>query len=87
MILGAFMPSKPVADRTLDAKGLNCPEPVMLLHVAIDEIATGAILHVLATDPTTCRDIPQFCAFLGHTLLEQQIEHSPYEYWIKKQSN
>ena len=53
------------ADQTLDAQGLYCPEPVMLLHNQVREMVAGEILHVLATDPSTQRDIPKFCNFLG----------------------
>lgn len=53
----------------LDARGLYCPEPVMMLHKAMAEISAGEYLHVVATDPTTRRDIPQFCRHLGHELL------------------
>ncbi len=42
----------------LDATGLFCPEPVMLLHNKIRDIAVGETLRVLATDPSTQRDIP-----------------------------
>jgi tRNA 2-thiouridine synthesizing protein A len=56
----------------LDARGLNCPEPVMLLHKAMRGLPEGTLLRVLATDPTTLRDIPQFCRFLGHELLAQE---------------
>jgi tRNA 2-thiouridine synthesizing protein A len=56
------------AGAVLDARGLRCPEPVMLLHKAIAPLAPGEELTVLATDSTTQRDIPQFCRFLGHQL-------------------
>jgi len=80
------MTNLPTAHRTLDAQGLYCPEPVMLLHVEMDELAEGQTLKVLATDPTTLRDIPQFCIFLGHELIYQQTETSPYEFYILKSS-
>lgn len=56
-------------DDELDARGLFCPEPVMLLHNRIDDIEEGRILKVIATDPSTTRDIPRFCQFLNHELL------------------
>lgn len=60
----------------LDARGLRCPEPVMLLHGAVADLAPGDLLRVRATDPTTERDIPQFCRFLGHELVSVEIEAS-----------
>lgn len=69
---------------TLDVTGLLCPEPVMMLHNKIRDIETGAILKVVATDPSTQRDIPKFCGFLGHELLEQLEVDKTYCYIIKK---
>ena len=72
------------ADYLLDTTGLTCPEPVMLLHNRIREIGEGEVLQVLATDPSTQRDIPKFCAFLGHELLAQSVESDQYSYLIRK---
>jgi len=68
---------------TLDTTGLMCPEPVMLLHKKIREMSSGELVCVTATDPSTTRDIPKFCHFLGHELLEQE-EGDTYRYLIKK---
>ncbi len=72
---------------TLDACGLYCPEPVMLLHKKFREIAAGTIVIVLATDPSTSRDIPKFCLFLGHELLEKDIDGGIYRYRIRKNAS
>ena len=79
------MPIKP--DHILDATGLTCPEPVMLLHNKIRDIAAGEVLQVLATDPSTQRDIPKFCTFLGHELVEQDAFEGHYRYWLRKQAD
>ncbi|MCH2158655.1 MAG: sulfurtransferase TusA [Oleiphilaceae bacterium] len=71
-------------DIELDATGLLCPEPVMLLHEKMPDMESGAVLKVRATDPSTTRDIPQFCRFLGHTLLEQHEEDKAFIYFIQK---
>jgi tRNA 2-thiouridine synthesizing protein A len=68
----------------LDTQGLCCPEPVMLLHRVMRNAATGEVVHVLATDPSTQRDIPKFCTFLGHDLVHTEITPSVFEYWIRK---
>ncbi len=73
-------------DAELDASGLFCPEPVMMLHTKVRELAAGAILKVIATDPSTQRDIPKFCMFLEHQLLESREEDGTYVYWIRKKS-
>ncbi|WP_028470432.1 sulfurtransferase TusA [Neptunomonas japonica] len=75
-------------DHLLDAKGLYCPEPVMMLHNKVREIEIGEVLLVLATDPSTQRDIPKFCTFLGHELVEQvnECENETFSYYIRKGS-
>lgn len=67
----------------LDTQGLNCPEPVMMLHAEVRRQSPQAVIRVLATDPSTQRDIPKFCRFLGHALLAQSEEGGRYEYWIQ----
>ncbi len=71
-------------NQELDARGLLCPEPVMMLHNKIRDIEVGDILRILATDPSTQRDIPKFCHFLGHELLEQQASDNMYTYLVRK---
>ena len=60
------------ATHHLDTQGLICPEPVMMLHKTIRRADSGDIIEVLATDPATTRDIPNFCRHLGHELLGQE---------------
>lgn len=69
---------------TLDACGLFCPEPVMLLHNKIRDIEAGQVLELLATDPSTTRDVPKFCLFLGHELIEHAQRDGQYRYLIRK---
>ncbi len=74
-------------DHILDATGLYCPEPVMLLHNKIRDIQVGETVEVLATDPSTERDIPKFCTFLGHELLEQASDDGAYRYLLRKRAS
>jgi len=69
----------------LDTSGLLCPEPVMMLHKAVREMVAGDIVELIATDPSTERDVPKFCHFLGHILQEQKEDGSRYYYVIEKQ--
>ncbi len=69
---------------TLDTTGLICPEPVMMLHNQIRDANEGDIVKVVATDPSTQRDIPKFCSFLGHQLLQQEHTEQSYIYYIRK---
>lgn len=78
----AAMPDS--AGAVLDARGLRCPEPVMLLHKAIAPLAPGDALTVLATDPTTQRDIPQFCRFLGHELRSNSEQDNEFVFVLVK---
>ena len=78
--------SETAVDGVLDASGLNCPEPVMMLHQHIRDLVPGGLLKVIATDPSTRRDIPKFCAFLDHELVGQEEEAGTYLYWIRKKS-
>lgn len=71
-------------DEEMDARGLFCPEPVMLLHTRIADLAEGQILKVIATDPSTTRDIPRFCQFLNHDLLENTEQGEEFIYLIRR---
>ena len=71
-------------DAQLDASGLFCPEPVMMLHNKIRDMQAGDVLEVIATDPSTTRDIPKFCLFLGHELLEKSQDEQQFRYLIRK---
>lgn len=73
-----------VSGAVLDATGLYCPEPVMMLHNKIRDIETGGLLRLIATDPSTTRDVPKFCLFLGHELVEQSVQDDLYVYLIRK---
>ncbi|MGV8844516.1 MAG: sulfurtransferase TusA [Pseudomonas sp.] len=79
-----FDPDNPPIHALLDATGLYCPEPVMLLHNKVRDLVPGGVLKVIASDPSTRRDIPKFCLFLGHELLEQQERDGAYLFWIRK---
>lgn len=68
----------------LDTQGLYCPEPVMMLHSKVDEMQSGDIVKIIASDPATQRDIPKFCQFLGHQLLEASEKDGFFIFFLKK---
>ena len=72
------------ADKELDALGLRCPEPVMMVRLEIRNMENGQTLLVHADDPATKRDIPSFCRFMDHQLLAQQTDELPYQFLVKK---
>lgn len=59
----------------------------MLMHNVMRDMALNEVLLVLATDPSTRRDIPDFCRFLGHELLDQVEVDGTYQYRVRKQGN
>ncbi len=65
----------------IDAVGLKCPEPVMLLHAAMRRLGPGQEVVLHATDPSTARD---FCEFLGHSLLLSRRDGEQFLYRIRK---
>jgi len=68
----------------VDANGLICPEPIMMLHKAINDSIDGAIIELEATDPTAERDVKKFCHFLGHELLDFKQNGDQLIFKIKK---
>jgi tRNA 2-thiouridine synthesizing protein A len=81
------MPLDPLAnfDCILDTRGLRCPEPLMLVRGAVRALAAQQTLLILADDPATTRDIPNFCRFMGHQLLGSDTGYPvTYRYLIRK---
>lgn len=72
------------ADHQLDALGLRCPEPVMMIRLEVRKMQDGETLAIVADDPATTRDVPSFCRFMEHTLLASSTESAPFTYLIRK---
>tara|TARA_Y100000746_G_C15106202_1_gene286451 strand:+ start:233 stop:469 length:237 start_codon:yes stop_codon:yes gene_type:complete len=68
----------------IDAKGLKCPEPIMLLHKAIRESNSGDLIYLTATDKSTERDVDKFCQFLGHGLVKKEITKESLYFVVQK---
>lgn len=71
-------------DVSVDARGLFCPEPVMMLHSHFRDMIGGQVLELIATDPSTMRDVPKFCQFLGHELVQQSESQGEFRYLLRK---
>lgn len=56
----------------------------MMLHNAVRDSQVGEIVQIVATDPSTKRDIRQFCDYLGHQLLEARENDGQLEFFIRK---
>ena len=72
-------------DEKTDARGLSCPMPLLRARLALNGMAVGQTLQVLATDAGSQRDIASFCQLAGHQLLHQeQTEDGVFVYLIRK---
>ena len=72
-----------MADHTLDAKGLNCPLPILKARKALKEVPAGGTLEILATDPGSVADFEAFCRQTGNELVEHSQDDSVYRFIIK----
>ncbi|RLA31376.1 MAG: SirA family protein [Gammaproteobacteria bacterium] len=73
-----------MADHTLDAKGLNCPLPILKARKALKDVPPGEILEVLSTDPGSVADFQAFCRQTGNELMESTTDDSVYRFLIKR---
>jgi tRNA 2-thiouridine synthesizing protein A len=65
-------------DRELDARGLNCPLPILKAKKALAEMSSGQVLKVVSTDAGSIRDFKSFARQTGNELLEQQEARPDY---------
>ncbi len=70
--------------QTLDTSGKCCPMPIVELNRAMNRLAAGEVLEVLATDPGTCTDIPSWCARTGNELLISEQQDRRYRFLVRK---
>ena len=73
-----------MADKVLDAKGLNCPLPILKAKKALKDMIPGQILQVLSTDPGSVADFQAFSRTTGNELVEHSEEGGVYDFLIKK---
>ena len=78
--------STDMANMTLDAKGLNCPLPILRTKKALKDVPTGSTLEVLATDPGSVADMQAFCRTTGNELVESTQANDVYRFVIKRVS-
>lgn len=70
--------------KDLDARGLNCPLPILKTKKALAEMATGEVLRVLATDPGAVRDFQAFAKQTGNELLSHAEDNREYIFFMKR---
>ncbi len=71
-------------DKELDARGLNCPLPILRAKKALAEMTSGQVLRIVATDPGSQKDFPAFAKQTGNELLSSAEVNREYEYYIKR---
>jgi len=72
-----------MADAVLDAKGLNCPLPILKAKKALKDVPAGGTLEIIATDPGSVADFEAFCRTTGNELLESNSGDGVYTFLIK----
>lgn len=73
-----------MADQVLDAKGLNCPLPILKAKKALKSLEGGQTLEILSTDPGSVADFAAFCRTTGNELVEQNDTDGVWTYLIRK---
>ncbi|MGD8794895.1 MAG: sulfurtransferase TusA family protein [Anaerolineae bacterium] len=71
-------------EKTLDAKGLKCPMPVVKTSKEIKTVAVGSVLEVLATDPGSMADIMAWTKSTGNELLKSEKDGDVFRFYIRR---
>lgn len=71
-------------DKELDARGLNCPLPILRAKKALAELTSGQILRIVATDPGAVKDFQAFAKQTGNDLLEHSEANKEFTFFMKK---
>ena len=71
-------------DKVLDARGLNCPLPILKAKKALTELTSGQLLKVVATDSGSVRDFQAFAKQTGNELLEQRTQGEEYVHILRR---
>lgn len=72
------------ADKMLDATGLACPMPIVQTKKALNEMESGQVLEIHATDKGAKSDLQAWASASGHIMLEQTEDNRVLKFWIRK---
>ncbi len=72
------------AQKEVDARGLNCPLPILKAKKALAGMASGEVLKVVATDPGSVRDFQAFARQTGNVLVEQSSSGDEYAHYLRR---
>lgn len=82
------MSTKLQYDDRLDARGLNCPLPILKTKVQLNRMEVGQVLYVEATDPHSVVDFEAYCARSGHELLHKtEDDNGVFAFYIRRIDN
>ncbi|HZQ72396.1 MAG TPA: sulfurtransferase TusA family protein [Burkholderiales bacterium] len=70
--------------KELDARGLNCPLPILRTKKALADMRPGDVLKVLATDPGSVKDFQSFSKQTGHELVSHSEENREFTFYMRK---
>jgi len=73
-----------VTTAVLDAKGLNCPLPILKAKKALQAVPAGGLLEIYATDPGSVKDFEAFCRSTGNELVTSSQEGNVFKFIIKR---
>jgi tRNA 2-thiouridine synthesizing protein A len=71
-------------DKELDARGLNCPLPILRAKKALNEMQSGQVLKIVATDPGSVKDFQAFSKQTGNALLSQDEANREFVFFLKR---
>jgi tRNA 2-thiouridine synthesizing protein A len=71
-------------DREIDARGLNCPLPILRTKKALNDMKSGQVLRVLATDPGSVRDFEAFSRQTGNPLLQHSEQDGVFAFFVQR---
>ena len=72
------------ATHSLDARGLNCPLPILRTKKALSSMGTGETLAITSTDPGSLKDMQAFCKQTGHELVSSSTNQGEFEFLIRR---
>ncbi len=72
-------------DKEVDARGLNCPLPILRAKKALAEMQAAQVLRIVATDPGSVKDFAAFAKQTGNELLAQgELPDKAYEFFLRR---
>lgn len=71
-------------DLDLDARGMNCPLPIIRAKKSMNQLDSGQVLRIVSTDPGSVKDFENFCTQTGNDLLSSAMESGEYHFHIRK---